>query len=166
MKKSRINKNGEEESNQINEARNSSDSQALGEDFSANKRNCQTDASSNNIGDDNRTFGEDDSNEFTGLIKEFITEKNICRVTFRLPSQAAPDACSVHLVGDFNNWDVYATPLKCLSNGNYTVTLDLECGREYQYRFLIDETKWENDWKADKYVPSPYGHCDNSVLIL
>ncbi|OPX39712.1 MAG: glycoside hydrolase, partial [Desulfobacteraceae bacterium 4484_190.3] len=25
---------------------------------------------------------------------------------------------------------------------------------------------WENDWDADKYLPSIYGSCENSVVIV
>jgi 1,4-alpha-glucan branching enzyme len=87
-------------------------------------------------------------------------------VTFQLPEVAAVDAKTVHLVGDFNNWSIYANPMKRLKSGHYTVKLELEPGREYQFRYLIDESKWENDWNADKYVTSPYGDSDNSVIIV
>jgi hypothetical protein len=97
-----------------------------------------------------------------GIRKEFI---NVCRATFRLPKSAAPDARSVYIVGDFNNWDIHADPMKKAKNGDYTIKLDLTPGREYQFRYLVDESKWENDWKADKYVKSPYGNGDNSVVI-
>jgi hypothetical protein len=53
-----------------------------------------------------------------------------------------------------------------IKNGGYTVVLELELGREYQFRYLIDEHRWENDWNADKYVKSPYGDTDNSVVIV
>ena len=56
--------------------------------------------------------------------------------------------------------------MKKLKNGNYAVTLELKPGREYQFRYLIDESKWENDWNADKYVKSPYGDSDNSVVVV
>lgn len=55
--------------------------------------------------------------------------------------------------------------MKKLKNGDYNVKLDLETGREYQFRYLVDELKWENDWNADKYVKSSYGNCDNSVVL-
>ncbi len=100
-----------------------------------------------------------------GIKKEFLKTKNACRVTFRLPKIAAPDAKSVCVVGDFNNWDIHANPMKKLEDEDYAVTLDLEPGREYQFRYLIDESKWENDWNADKYVKSPYGDSDNSVVF-
>ncbi len=100
-----------------------------------------------------------------GIKKEYFKTKNICRVTFRLPKIAASDAKSVCLVGDFNNWNIYASPMKKLKNGDYTIKLDLEPGKEYQYRYFIDESKWENDWNADKYVKSLYGDSDNSVVM-
>ncbi len=56
--------------------------------------------------------------------------------------------------------------MKKAQNGDYTITLDLTPGKEYHFRYLIDESKWENDWNADKYVRSPYGDSDNSVVIV
>ncbi len=100
-----------------------------------------------------------------GIKKEYFKTKNICRVTFRLPKIAASDAKNVCIVGDFNNWNIHADPMKKLKNGDYTIKLDLEPGKEYQYRYFIDESKWENDWNADKYVKSLYGDSDNSVVM-
>jgi 1,4-alpha-glucan branching enzyme len=101
-----------------------------------------------------------------GIRKEYLKSRKACKVTFRLPKIAATDAKSVCIVGDFNNWNLYADPMKKLKNGGYTVTLELEPGREYQFRYLIDESNWENDWNADKYVKSPYGNSDNSVVVV
>jgi hypothetical protein len=56
--------------------------------------------------------------------------------------------------------------MRKLKRGDYTIKLDLEPEREYQFRYLIDELKWENDWEADKYVKNPYGDSDNSVVIV
>ena len=100
-----------------------------------------------------------------GIKKRFLKTKNVYRVTFRLPKVAAPAAKSVCIVGDFNNWNTHANPMKKLKDGDYSIQLDLEPGREYQFRCLIDELKWENDRNADKYVRSVYGNCDNSVVI-
>jgi 1,4-alpha-glucan branching enzyme len=69
------------------------------------------------------------------------------------------------IVGDFNKWDTKATPLKRMRNGDFSVTLELEKGREYRFRYLIDNVKWENDWHADKYLPNAFG-CDDSVVIV
>jgi len=85
-------------------------------------------------------------------------------VTFRLPGY--PWAKRVNLVGDFNDWDTRATPME-QDPEDYTwhVTLELEAGREYQFRYLIDGEEWQNDWHADKYVPNIYG-SENSVIVL
>jgi hypothetical protein len=56
--------------------------------------------------------------------------------------------------------------MKRLKSGDFTITIDLNINKEYQYRYLIDEMIWENDWQADKYVSSPYGDCDNSVVVV
>ncbi len=100
------------------------------------------------------------------LKKQYLKSKPKCKVTFRLSSQAAKKAKDVHIVGDFNNWSKAAMPMKRLKDGAYVVTLDLDTGKEYQYRYLIDEDTWENDWDADKYVPSLFGGCENSVVIV
>ncbi len=101
------------------------------------------------------------------LKKEYAKSGKSCKVTFSLPSEAAADAKSVFLVGDFNNWDKAATPLKKKAKtGVWEASLVLEAGREYHFRYFIDGKTWENDWNADKYVPSPYGDSDNSVVIV
>jgi len=99
------------------------------------------------------------------LKKEYLKSKKVVKVTFRLPKVAAVNAKNVHVVGDFNGWSIYANPMKRLKKGEFTTTIELEPGREYQFRYLIDEDRWENDWNADKYVKSPFG-SDNSVIVV
>jgi len=95
------------------------------------------------------------------LKKKYLKSKPVCKVTFYTPD--AIKAENVHLVGDFNNWDDNATPMEALRDGRFKVTLDLEAGREYQFRYLVDRAEWHNDWEADKYVPNPFSG-DNSVV--
>jgi hypothetical protein len=92
--------------------------------------------------------------------KKFLKTK--CKVTFELPEALTENAQSAHLVGDFNNWDEQATPME-KKDGRYTVTLDLDLNRDYQYRYLVNTSEWHNDWHADRYVPNPY-FGDNSVI--
>ncbi|HHO48493.1 MAG TPA: glycoside hydrolase [Desulfobacteraceae bacterium] len=94
--------------------------------------------------------------------KRYLKSKPVCKVTFSLPKEAAGSARTVCIVGDFNNWKKKTNPLRKLKNGSFKIDLDLPSGREYQFRYLIDNTRWENDWAADKYVCGPYG--DNSVV--
>ncbi len=100
------------------------------------------------------------------LRKKFLKSRPVCKVTFNLPKEAVREGKTVNLVGEFNNWDLYATPMKRLKDGSFTATVDLEEGSEYQFRYLIDEMFWENDWDADKYMTSQYGNCENSVVVV
>lgn len=95
------------------------------------------------------------------LKKQFLKSKPVCKVTFYTPDSLQAD--TVHLVGDFNNWSETDTPMKKLKDGRFSVTLDLEADREYQFRYLVNGTEWHNDWEADKYVPNPF-IGDNSVV--
>lgn len=101
------------------------------------------------------------------LVKKNLKTGNVCNVTFSLPSQAANGAKEVRIAGDFNKWDVKdpAYKLKARGDGSFSITLKLEQGREYQFRYLIDKKHWENDWAADKYVPAPNTNEENSVVI-
>ncbi len=98
--------------------------------------------------------------------KQYIKGKDLCKVTFTLLKEAVKSAKRVYIVGEFNDWNIYATPMKKQKNGAFTVTLNLEKGREYQFRYLIDEMVWENDWHADRYAPTPFGDCDNSIVVV
>jgi len=43
------------------------------------------------------------------------------------------------------------------------VTIEVERGRTYQFRYLVDGSVWQNDWDADGYAANPFGG-NNSVL--
>jgi 1,4-alpha-glucan branching enzyme len=100
------------------------------------------------------------------LKKTYAKDRRTCKVSFDLPIEAVKGAKAVTLVGDFNNWSLTATPLIKAKDGAFSVTISLDSGREYYFRYCLDGTRWENDWNADKYVPSPYGDSDNSVVIV
>ncbi len=91
--------------------------------------------------------------------------KTNCKVTFSLPKVAIAGSESVVLLGDFNDWDRTGIPLKANGETFYT-EIELEPGRDYEFRYLIDNVRWENDWNADKYVPSPYEGILNSVVSV
>jgi 1,4-alpha-glucan branching enzyme len=97
------------------------------------------------------------------LTKEYLKEKPVCKVTFTLPQ--AVEAESVHLIGDFNNWNPAKAAMKKHKEGHFTLTLNLDKGREYQFRYLVNNTEWHNDWAADKYVANPF-NGDNSVVMI
>lgn len=100
-----------------------------------------------------------------GIKKKYLKARPACQVTFVLPKEAAPEAESVCVLGEFNNWSQDAHPLRRLKNGDFTVTLELESGRSYRFRYVIDGWKYENDWYADRYEPNPYGGEDSVVDV-
>ncbi len=96
--------------------------------------------------------------------KQFLKSKPVCKTTFELPVEAAPEAQIVKIVGEFNDWNVESgVKMKKQKNGIFKAVVNLESGKEYQFRYLIDGEIWTNDWKADKYVTTPYG-VENSVV--
>jgi 1,4-alpha-glucan branching enzyme len=99
------------------------------------------------------------------LVKQYLKTRPVCKVTFSLPAEAVGKTRKVFLVGEFNNWSKDANPLRRQKEGSYAVMLNLETGREYQYRYLIDGVRWENDWNADRYVPSGLDEAENSVVV-
>ena len=100
------------------------------------------------------------------LYKKYLKSQKECNVKFELSAEAADGAMEVWLAGDFNSWSSVDTPMKKQKDGSFTVTIKLETGREYQFRYLLDGKRWENDWAADKYMPAPFSNTDNSVVIV
>lgn len=98
--------------------------------------------------------------------KQYLTTKPICKVTFKLSKDETNAAETANVVGEFNDWNTAATPMKKSSAGNFSVTVDLAFGREFQYRYLLDGDNWINDPAADKYVPVPDIGTDNSVVVI
>lgn len=98
--------------------------------------------------------------------KQYLKSQNVCKVTFRLSKPEARGASEAHLVGDFNDWDVSAMPMKKLKSGEFTTTVPLAQGRSYQFRYLLDRRTWQNDGDADGYVPSGVSADENSVVMI
>lgn len=105
------------------------------------------------------------SSSIKGLKKQYLKKGKACKVTFRLPKEAAPDAQTVTVVGDFNDWNVNGTRMQKLKNGDFKAEVELPCNKEYRFRYLIDADRWENDWFADRYIPNAYGSEDSVVII-
>ena len=94
--------------------------------------------------------------------KEAIPSSDRVLVTFEYA--AAMRATSVHLVGDFNDWNETVAPMKLDARRSlWTLQLELDRGKDYQFRYLVNGRDWHNDWHADKYRLNKYG-TDNSVV--
>ncbi|HZD16778.1 MAG TPA: isoamylase early set domain-containing protein [Actinomycetota bacterium] len=83
------------------------------------------------------------------------------KVTFVLPSTQPHGHCSV--VGDFNDWNPLANPLKRRSNRSFSANVVLPTGKHYRFRYLGEDGAWFDEEEADGYEPGP-GNSTNSVL--
>lgn len=98
--------------------------------------------------------------------KQYLKTKDVCRVRFKVQKDVIGTAETVNLVGDFNNWDESSGAMKKLKSGDFSAVLDLELERAYQFRYLVDDSRWINDENADIYLPSPFPGEDNSVVTI
>lgn len=94
--------------------------------------------------------------------KQFLKSKPTCKVTFTVPAE---EAKSVAVVGNFNEWNSEATPLKKLKNGSFKGTIDLESGSSYEFRYFVDG-EYQNEQEADAFSWNDYAGAENSVLSL
>ncbi len=85
------------------------------------------------------------------------------QVTFSMPAIEGIEGLS--LCGEFNAWGETATPMKREPDGSWSVTLTLDGGKSYVFRYRDNRGEWHNDWSADAYVPNEFG-TENSVLDL
>ncbi len=97
------------------------------------------------------------------ITKKVNAKGNTTRVTFELPGDIAAD--SVAVVGNFNEWNPEANPMKLLKKGTWKTALTLENDAEYEFRYFLDGANWANDEAADGTTPTEY-FSENSVLAL
>lgn len=99
------------------------------------------------------------------LKKQYSKTKPVCKITFKLANDITNNINQVNLAGDFNNWDIESTPMKKLKGGEFSVSIELNKGREYQFKYLIDGRIWQNEPDADKQVLNEF-KSENSVVIV
>lgn len=87
------------------------------------------------------------------------------KVIFTLAADLVGEATSGILLGEFNNWN-YAEgiDLKKQKDGSMSATALLEAGKTYQYRYLLDDGRWVNDQRADRYVHVSELQIENCVV--
>ncbi len=96
--------------------------------------------------------------------KTFIMTKDII---FTLPAEAVAEATEGLLLGDFNNWNAEeGITLKKQKDGSLKAVVQLEAGKTYQYRYLLNDGRWENDYYAQNYVPVSGLHIDNCLITV
>jgi 1,4-alpha-glucan branching enzyme len=98
------------------------------------------------------------------ISKTYSKSKPVCKVTFEVSGGAVNGAKSVSLLGDFNEWN--PTALKKQKDGAFKASVELEKGKEFAFRYLVDNDVWINDEAADKYVANGVSYDENSVVVL
>ncbi|NIP26631.1 MAG: glycoside hydrolase [Phycisphaerae bacterium] len=100
--------------------------------------------------------------------KQFVKSRGVYKVTFAVPETELPEELEIDslvVVGDFNDWDKTATPLKQNKEDIYKATIELEPGQDVQFRYLANGEHWFNAWEADEYIANQYG-SDNCCIML
>ena len=89
--------------------------------------------------------------------------KGKARVTFTVDPQVGAQTAA--LCGEWNDWSAGAGVMHRDADGGFSLTVDLDAGRAYRFRYLLDGQRWDNDWAADAYVANDFGG-DDSVVDL
>lgn len=101
------------------------------------------------------------------LKQKYVKSRKVCKITFEIPTTELPSEVTpeeVCVVGDFNDWNAEATPMKRIkSTGAFKAEVDLEPEKSYEFRYLVNTDFWLNDPEATGYVPNEFG-TKNSVI--
>lgn len=77
--------------------------------------------------------------------EESIFGSSKVKTLFSISQEAANNATTVNLAGDFNNWDKEITVMKFdKKTKNFTAEIELEKGI-HQFRYIFDGNIWGND---------------------
>ena len=101
-----------------------------------------------------------------GIIKNYQPSKGTCKVTFSFALNAAEGVKTIQVLGDFNNWDNKVAPKMKKGKEDFSTSIELNAGQSYEFKYLLDGSRWENDFSADSYVTTPFSGISNSVLVL
>ena len=92
--------------------------------------------------------------------KKPTTTEKVKRTEFSI---SAPQAKSVYIAGDFNQWNPSSHPLRIDDKGIWRISIALNPG-QYEYRFLVDG-ELQNDPNCSSFVENPFG-TSNSLKIV
>jgi 1,4-alpha-glucan branching enzyme len=96
------------------------------------------------------------------MIKKSADKNGKVKVTFVLPySEGQPQ---VAVVGDFNDWNQATHRLTKRNNGTSSVSVALEPGQRYRFRYYSEDDRWFNDEGADAYEASEHD-SENCILL-
>jgi predicted flap endonuclease-1-like 5' DNA nuclease len=96
--------------------------------------------------------------------KSFVKSKKQYKVTFEVPVEQLGKGRDVRVLGSFNGWSWDKGLAMSNGKGTYKADITLAPG-EYQFRYLVDNQEWKNDWEAQGYTSSGY-NSDNCLFTL
>lgn len=88
-----------------------------------------------------------------------VTDSGAIEVTFR---HNAPDATSVFLAGEMNNWNGDSLPMTQNAQGIWQLSMELAPG-PWLYKFVTDNT-WAADPNAPAFIPDGFGGANGIVV--
>ena len=98
--------------------------------------------------------------------KQYLKTNGVCKTTFILEGKFNSIE-NVRLTGDFNNWDINCEPMKKLKPSRFSQTLNLDAGKSYQFKYLINDSVWENEPESDQLVSNGFGPEEfNSLIVI
>ncbi len=87
------------------------------------------------------------------------------KIVFTLPASNIIGAAECVLLGEFNNWNMdEAVCLQKQADGSMTAELELQAGRDYEYRYLLSNGRWVND-NNEKVVSETPGFPVENCLV-
>jgi len=95
------------------------------------------------------------------ISKQFLKSKPECKVTF---SVQATEAQSVEVAGAFNDWVPNKLPLKKRKDGVFKGTINLPINNSFEFKYVVDGSKWVNDEQADNFVWNDFAGSENGLL--
>lgn len=96
------------------------------------------------------------------VTKQKIRQRKI-QVIFAMP--AIEDCNCLYLVGTFNGWSESVYRMQGAEDGTWSLALELEPGREYQYRYRTDKGVWYTDSVSHGYARNPDGSKISIVRV-
>lgn len=98
--------------------------------------------------------------------KQYLKNREVCKITFQIKDNVN-GVENARIIGDFNNWDIQSEPMKKLKTGGFSQTINLDAGKSYQFKYLINDSQWINEPEADQLVPNRMGEGEfNSLIVL
>jgi 1,4-alpha-glucan branching enzyme len=98
------------------------------------------------------------------MLEKKALSNNTVLVTFRVSKNLWAD--HIALIGEFNEWDPGSHLLQQTNlDTDWHITLEMERGHSYRFRYLVDGEHWMDDDQADGYVLNSLGGVDSVIYI-